>query len=244
MPAPFDRLPEEQLLHARKRTHRLFDDAPTAALQTPAIARQLDHAISDLEQPSEVRELGLALFLDRPLGVFKRPAERDRTPFLSYEAYSDALARQRWDAWRRQAPEFGPFPGYQALGRSVAELDTHIRPGVISLADAALASPDFRLLRTTTSSLQSWLRDPRWLAGIDTQTAQWLQAGNDVLLIREPAGGLLLSAYEGSGAVRVRWRMLGEPRYTETGTDETLLNDFEVVSGSAATRGYTHTKIE
>ena len=43
----------------------------------------------------ELRELGTALYLDRPLGVYKEPAEVDRTPLLSYEAFSLTIAEAR-----------------------------------------------------------------------------------------------------------------------------------------------------
>src|SRR5208283_4168384 len=55
----------------------------------------LRQSIDDLRHFAELRELGMALFLDRPLGAFKRPGEPDQTPLLSYEAFSSSIARER-----------------------------------------------------------------------------------------------------------------------------------------------------
>ena len=37
----------------------------------------------------------MAVFLDRPLGVVKQPGEVDRTPLLSYDAFSRSIAARR-----------------------------------------------------------------------------------------------------------------------------------------------------
>ncbi len=55
-------------------------------------------SIADLATPNELRELGVALFLDRPLGAFKAPGEPDQTPILAYEAFSRSIAGRRLDS--------------------------------------------------------------------------------------------------------------------------------------------------
>ena len=49
----------------------------------------------DLEQLDERVEMGLGLFIDRPLGYGKEIGAPDLTPLLAHEAFSPSLARQR-----------------------------------------------------------------------------------------------------------------------------------------------------
>ena len=58
-------------------------------------ALALQQAIDDLGHDLELRELGMATFLDRPLGILKQPGEVDRTPLVAYEAFSRDAARRR-----------------------------------------------------------------------------------------------------------------------------------------------------
>jgi hypothetical protein len=162
LPDPYVRVPDEQILNPRRRTKKLFtDDLPGGVFGEHARAA-LRESVRDLGHPDELRELGLALYLDRPLGAFKAPGEPDQTPLLSYTAFSRSIAMQRLHRLGqdktllpdeeltslRQALEALPVPGVPLAGvRSVP------RPGVVSLADAAKAAEDFVFLRTTNSSL-------------------------------------------------------------------------------------------
>src|SRR5262249_20030792 len=94
-PPPHLRVPDEQIIDSTKRTRQLFDNDPLPAHLGAAGNEVLRHSILDLQYPHELRELGMALFLDRPLGVFKRPSELDQTPLLSYEMFSRSLAQRR-----------------------------------------------------------------------------------------------------------------------------------------------------
>jgi hypothetical protein len=119
--------------------------------------------MADLPQASELRELGTATFLARPLGCRKRPGEVDRTPLVGYEAYSRMLARQRlaqlksagWltaDGYQSRLQELNAL---KVIGVSADSLQTAERPGVVSLADLAKAGPDFVLVRSTRRSLDT-----------------------------------------------------------------------------------------
>jgi hypothetical protein len=179
-------------------------------------------SLADLEHDAELRELGMATFLDRPLGIFKQPGEADRTPLVSYTAYSRPIARERLDILRRDA---GPTPptaiGYDMLirrldalptaGIPAAEFALPDRPGVVALEDARKAAGDFAFLRTTRGSLDDLLAgyDLGLLTAIDEALVHWLKNAKDVLLIRAAGnqpprqGEPLLIAYDEQGRPRI-----------------------------------------
>jgi hypothetical protein len=95
LPPPHIRVPEEQILEPGRRTRKLFAGDPLPAHMGPASRAAWVQSLHDLEQPAELRELGTAVFLDRPLGVFKAPGEPDQTLLMSYEAFSRTIAWER-----------------------------------------------------------------------------------------------------------------------------------------------------
>jgi hypothetical protein len=167
LPAPHARIPEEQILNPHRRSKQLFEDDLPASALADSVQAVLRQSVADLAHPHELRELGLALFLDRPLGAIKAPGEPDQTPLFSYEAFSSAVARQALLVLGRdssllsheqlssfrQALERLAIPGLPA-----AQLPAAQRPGVVSLADARKAAEDFIFLRTTESSLLALCR--------------------------------------------------------------------------------------
>jgi hypothetical protein len=161
LPPSHPRVPEEQILQPARRAKRLYANDPLTKYFGEYVTVALRQCVVDLGHPEERRELGLALFLDRPLGDGKAPGEPDATPLLSCEAYSRAVAEQRLrDLARedfladcvRELPEAPPVIG---LPRDAVGAVS--RPGVVSLADARQASADFVFLRTTAASLQDLL---------------------------------------------------------------------------------------
>lgn len=159
LPSPFRRVPEEQITAPAKRKRQLFEDDPLTRHLGDQGARILAECWRDLRQPAELRELGLAVFLDRPLGVFKQPTEPDNTVLLTYEAFSRAVAQQR-------LPLLATEPGWPSTGDYLAMLSEQLhhlevagvplRPrsdtgnvGIVSLDDAFKVADDFLLLRTT-----------------------------------------------------------------------------------------------
>jgi len=166
LPPPHSRVPDEQIADPAKRTKRLFAGDPLDGYLRSngrAIFRQ---SIRDLDHPEEFRELGMALFLDRPLGVAKMSAEPDQTMLFSYEAFSRSIARQRlqelagqWslltageEATCIQQQQRLNVPGVEPPVRGVRS-----HPGKVSLEDARRAANDFVLLRTTTRSVGEFL---------------------------------------------------------------------------------------
>jgi hypothetical protein len=161
LPTSHPRVPEEQILQPTRRTMRLYtDDALTKYLGGRA-AEVLRQSVADLSHSEEQRELGLALFLDRPLGVAKASGEPDATPLLSCEAYSRGIAEQRLRDLAREdflADRLRELPeAPSVVGLPLDAVGAVSRPGVVSLADARQASPDFVFLRTTAASLQELL---------------------------------------------------------------------------------------
>ncbi len=212
----FDLVPDEQILQPHRRRRRLFADAPTEALLGGKARRILERGLEDLERPSELQELGMAVFLDRPLGVFKQRGEVDRTPLLSYESLSVCIVERRLGELRDagfldSAATIRLQQACQSLRRTgvpAAEFSRGTRPGVVALEDANQAAPDFFFLRTTRASLQALLShyDLQPLKERDASIHEWLCAGRDVLLIRSRfagAGGPLLVARDFEGRPRL-----------------------------------------
>ena len=241
LPRPFAPVPEEQLTRPQQRTRRLFTDTPTEQLLTPITRELLRQAVVDLEQETERRELGLALFLDRPLGVFKlsQGQLRDRTPLLSYLAFSRKIARERlglWHTWGWLTEEQQQSVGQRLVrdepsGIPVRELPLPgSRPGVICLEDTLQVSGDFLLLRTTpTSVAEFW----RWY---DTTPLQHLGLEPHVtLLMRSPLCRLreipppFLTGYDAAMRPRLEFVTAGEPTYREWAGVEYLREGLRLV---------------
>ena len=166
-PAEFPRVPDDELQYPVKRRHRLYANDPLedwpASQQWHAALRQ---AMSDVRHPAELRELGTATFLDRPLGVFMQPGEVDRTPLVSYEAVSREIAAERLGLFRRWGMldkaecaalrmllEQLPIAGIPAAAYNLPR-----RPGVPALEDAQQAAGDFVFVATTRASATALLQ--------------------------------------------------------------------------------------
>ena len=83
-------MPEEQIIEAARRPRRLYDRDPLTNHVGPNAVAVLRQSIEDLRRPDELRELGIALFLDRPLSSAKKPGEPDATPLAASVAFSRA----------------------------------------------------------------------------------------------------------------------------------------------------------
>ena len=192
MPATLEKVPARQLSDPSARTKQLYLGAPTDALFAGAGQGVLDQAFADLARSSELRELGLALFQERPLGL-KLAGEVDRTPLVSYVAHSRSVAIARLDrlrdwgaidaAFHQQLSETIPDPG---PGWPAAQVPAPPAAKVVSLEDAVRAAADFRLLRSTRGSLDHLLSGYDWtpLAKRDPHLVEWLLQSPDVLVVR------------------------------------------------------------
>lgn len=161
LPGATSRLPDEQILQPEKRSKRLFDrDKFEVAIhrQTAALLRE---SLADLQHPEELQELGMAIFLDRPLGTSKNPGEPDQTPLLSYLAFSRFIAQTRLtflaDIGLLKDGECEALAAelrhMDVRGVSPLSQDQNVRPGSVSISDATRSAPDFMILRTTKKSV-------------------------------------------------------------------------------------------
>jgi hypothetical protein len=162
MPASHPRVPEVQLTQMHRRQRRLFAEQSLADWSPEDVRAAIAKSIQDLEQLDERVEMGLGLFIDRPLGYAREVGEPDLTPLLAYEAFSPSLARRRWQELRKLCTEIaipcepslddlfasGPWPS----GLPQAELADCPRP-VAALADVRKVADDFVILRTLPGSL-------------------------------------------------------------------------------------------
>jgi hypothetical protein len=221
LPEPFVRVPEEQILQPTRRRRRLFADDPLAARRTGDVAELLTETLCDLEYPDELRELGMALFLDRPLGVGKAATEPDATPLLSYEAFSPSLAERRLQYLADQLGLLAPADlaasrqqlraGLGVRGIPTSAVPASPRPGVVSLADARQAAPDFVLLRTTARSARAFLRVYDFGPLRKRFHLSWLGAGPPLLILGAGRVGPLAAVTFHDAELRPRLELAFDP---------------------------------
>jgi hypothetical protein len=166
LPPPHVRVPDEQILNLGKRKKRLYKGDPLPNHVGPHAQGVLQQCGRDLQHAEEVRELGMAVFIERPLAAVKAPGEPDPSPLLAHEAFSRLLAE-------RAVAELGREPLLGLLEKDVARCRAVLAeswpaggiaasnlkmqaPQVVSLADAARAAKDFVLLRTLPGSVRAF----------------------------------------------------------------------------------------
>ena len=208
LPEPFARIDGEQIEHPGRRRRLLFEHAPTVGLVPVALKEVVAQAFADLELPAERRELGMALFIDRPLGFHRQPAEVDATPLLSYEAFSETLANGRLREVARLAAELdvacpatSDTPGKPGAIWSLGldRIPESPRPAV-SLADARKVAADFRFLRTTRSSAVAFWR---CFEVTDLPVADWPLVARTIVA----PGKTRMTAFDPAGVVRLEFEI-------------------------------------
>ncbi|MBL8794022.1 MAG: hypothetical protein JNM56_08955, partial [Planctomycetia bacterium] len=233
LPAEFPHIADEEIAEPARRNKRLFADQAATPRWTDTGRAVLQRSIADLATPAELQELGTALFLDRPLGVFKRPTEPDRTPLLSYVAFSRTVAEQRLQELRNL--EALDEAAWQAARQRLAELSVPglplqltpgpARPGVPSLRDAFQTAHDFVLLFTTArSSATFWkLFDVEELGR--HLPLDWLTSGQPIVIVGGGAvAGLAphaLRIYDSAQRPRLECEIAGDQGYRESLEGET-----------------------
>jgi hypothetical protein len=150
-------VPEEQLAQPLRRRRQLFGDEPLAALLGSQARHVLQQSCADLAHPAEQLELGLALFIDRPLGYAKLPGEQDQTPLLAHQAYSPSLAERCLEALAKLCGELDfnlpkLMPRAAVSGLPHARLAAPVRPSA-ALADVRRVADDFVIVRTLSEGL-------------------------------------------------------------------------------------------
>jgi hypothetical protein len=157
-PNRYPRVPEEQVLQPASRQRRLFDGDPLLARLGPTARAVLRQSVADQEHLAEVQELGAAIFLDRPFGGGKAAVEPDGTQLLASLAYSRSIAGQRLRLLGGDlnlgAADLQLLEKRLALpGLGLESIGPPVRPGTVSLADAARAAPDFVFRHTLPGSV-------------------------------------------------------------------------------------------
>jgi hypothetical protein len=188
LPAGYPRVPEEQILQPGRRQRRLYDGDP---LPAPDLLRQ---CLADLQYSDELRELGTALFLDRPFGAGKGPGEPDSTLLLASEAFSRSVAAERL---RFLARETGALDegtllrlqgGLNVPGLPLERVGGTARPGAVTLTDARGAAPDFVLRGTTPGSLAALLEQFDFTPLVGRFNLDFLVRRREALVARSPDG--------------------------------------------------------
>jgi hypothetical protein len=218
------RVPEEVILNPGQRRRRLYDGDPLPPHLGPHGREILRQSGDDLRDSAELRELGVALFLDRPLGVAKQPGEPDQTVLLSHVAFSRSIALGRLQRLADD-PEVAVPPEVNSLletlevrGVPVAEVASQSRPGSVSIADARQAADDFVLVRTTTGSARALFAQ----YGLET-----VADARDVLLL--PEANALLFRRPSTGEVIGRLRLNLDGGYLSRGGREYLRDGVEFI---------------
>ncbi len=189
LPPSHPRVPEEQITQPAQRTRRLYAEDPLSR-QPADLLRQ---SLADLEHPDEWREMGLAIFLDRPFGGGKAATEPDGTLLLSAEAFSTSIAQERLHTLMREVgkPQRLPVPA-EVRGLPLDAIGGAVRPGTVSLADARRAAADFVFLRTTPSSVRSFFAQYDFAPLTRRFHLEDWFGGGDVLIARTADGSGLM----------------------------------------------------
>jgi hypothetical protein len=166
LPPPHVPVPDHQIADPARRTRRLFEGDPLGPALLDIPVDVLVQIMADLEHEEELRELGTGIFLDRPLGVAKAPAEPDQTCLLSHEAFSRSIAATRLEELARRMEFVARVPGLGYWSKRLDQLEVpgiaarHFqgsgRSGLVSIADAARVADDFLLLRTTVAAARQF----------------------------------------------------------------------------------------
>ncbi|MCI0460828.1 MAG: hypothetical protein L0Z62_28095 [Gemmataceae bacterium] len=245
LPPPHTRVPEEQITMPHRRRRRLYDGDPLPGHVGEQGWRVLSQSIDDLRHPEELLELGMGVFIDRPLGVFKAPAEPDQTLLLSYEAFSRSLAECRlqqlaqdgalsgvltWASGGCEPPGaaagIGGFTpparlrdGALVRGLALDSVGSDRRP-VVQLADARKAADDFVILRTLPRAVKEFLRQYDLASLLPREALDFLTSGEPVLIVRglpRPGGLPLLVVYDAQMRPRLELEVDGRQGYVSRG---------------------------
>jgi hypothetical protein len=159
LPFPHRLVPEAQLQQPVRRSRLLFSDRP---IDWQSHRSLLESCLQELADPKALRQLGTALYLDRPFGDSKPKAALDLTPLLSYELFSRSVARQRAQRLQQIEPWLGSSPFVVDAQKKLDEMDV---PGLkvpppgrasqtVKLQDCWRLADDFVIRRPTPSTIR------------------------------------------------------------------------------------------
>ncbi len=227
LPEPFSPVPEEQILDPSTRTRKLFLDRQFDDRQV--VIDILRQSVADLAQDCERSELGLGLFLDRPLGFAKKIGEPDRTTLLSHLAFSLEIAHTRLRLLNEIAAVCSSAFDHVPSGVSSRQCAAIPRPGVASVRDAELAADDFRLLQTTRKTVRDLLEAYDFSLLNESGIVPWLQTEN-CLIVPSSQSPRELLIYDSMACERLRLRLDDSRGYVSRAGIETLAAGLVVVS--------------
>jgi hypothetical protein len=215
LPPSHPRVPEEQILQTGKRTRRLYAGDPLTNYLTGPAEEVLRQSAADLSHPEERRELGAALFLDRPFGGGKAPAEPDGTLLLASVASSRTIAEGRLRALARDTRMSEEEvervrQGLEVPGLPLDAVGPAVKPATVSLADARRAATDFVFLRTMPGSVSALLAQFDFASLAARLDLDFLLGGRPVLLARAVDGpGLVVYDEELRPRLELAGRLAG-----------------------------------
>jgi hypothetical protein len=170
LPLPRRRVPDEQLSQPHRRLRTLFAELDLAKLLGRFVRGLFTLSLHDLVERVERIELGVGLFIDRPLGYGKSTGEPDVTPMLAHVAFSPSIARRRFHELMQLADELSLdlpaefansmtelLAGDRIHGLSAVRLAEPGRP-TAALADVRRVADDFVIVRTLPGGLGEMLR--------------------------------------------------------------------------------------
>jgi hypothetical protein len=224
LPAPHVPVSDEQIYMPHRRRKRLFDGDPLPRHLGANGERVLRQSIEDLSRPEELRELGMALFLDRPLGVAKEPLEPDRTLLLSYEAYSRQLAEKRLERLAQDSVLDVSAAHVEKLRDSLRELvcvgvpvpmTLNKQRPVVSLQDAFKVADDFQILSTTRTTVRDFLEHYDLSRLKDYSDISFLENGRRSIVLgsTNERGEPVLLVYDDQARKRLELRICAEDGY-------------------------------
>jgi hypothetical protein len=220
LPLPHVRVPVEQIEDPTKRPRKLFHGNPLPLPNEGALGAIARQCIEDLRDQAELRELGMALFIDRPFSHAKTPGEPDTSLILSYEAFIPSLALERLNFLRKEAAWCLGGQDWEALAERLKKLPVEgipleqqsrlTLPGIASLTDALRVAPDIILVRTTANTLADFLSSWEWF-GVEPIRERIVKGlGKSALILMRPgspAGPLNFEIYDGRYRRRVELRI-------------------------------------
>jgi len=239
LPPSHPRVPEEQITQSTQRTRRLYAGDPLSHYLKAHVAEVLRQSLADLTHADEWREMGLAVFLDRPLGIGKAATEPDGTLLLSAEAFSVSIAEERM-----RSLDLPSLPDRPAVhGLPLDAIGGAVRPGTVSLADARRAAADFVFLRSTRSSVRALLTQYDFTPLMRRFRLDDVRGGADVLIARAAVGAGLV-VYDARLRPRLELEVVTQEGYASRAGQEypvgglRVMRVWEAVAGSDALQAH------
>src|SRR5262249_26917008 len=150
-------------------THFFVDSDPRDRIDAPLRLAILRQSLLDMRDPAERLELGIGLFIDRPLGYGKAVGEPDYTPLLAHEAFSISIARKRVMELAVIARELAldvPADLFDSVDHALQTMPVRGLPAArlaepgrptAALADVRRVADDFVIIRTMPGGLREML---------------------------------------------------------------------------------------